>query len=132
MDMKKDPPHISDLDSKTLFYIKIFFLVAAILGSGLFYFFQRSTVGGLGIATCLFSLVSFFHFNKPRAGKTKHIDTKMTWFLLALTLLGIVIIIVNEMQGGPDFYRGIGAGLSLICGITYALELLMVWLDNVR
>lgn len=129
--MKQNPPSIADIDKKTARSIRILFLALAVVGSVLFYYYQRTTLGGLGLSGCLFSLVSFFHFLKPRAGKTKHIDTKMTWFLLAMTVVGIILLFANHMNRGPDFYRGIAAGVAMICGLAYGLELLMTWLDNV-
>jgi len=36
------------------------------------------------------------------------------------------------MQEGPQFYFGIGGGMTMIGGIGYGIELLFTWLDNVR
>ncbi len=113
-------------------FCRIFFLAFAAIGSLVFYYWGYSLLGGVGLSASLFSLVSFFHFNKVVERKAKHLDTKMTWFLLAVVFVGILLILGNKMQEGPQFYYGIGGGMTLVGGIAYCIELLFTWLANVK
>ncbi len=113
-------------------FCRIFFLIVAVLGSALYYWKGNTMAGGIGLSASLFSLVSFFHFNKLQKREGTHIDTKMTWFLLIVTIIGVLLIFLNKMQGGPHFYYGIGGGMAMIGGIAYGLELLYTWLAQVK
>lgn len=118
--------------SKTTTASRIIFLSLAVVGCGLYYYFQNSMLGGLGVSTSLFALVSFFHFNKLANRKSKLIDTKMSWFLIAICILGIILMVANEAMHGSDFNRGVTGGMILMGGLSYCLELVFTWLDNVR
>lgn len=119
-------------DNQVLKIARITFVVLAIIGGLLFHSFRYQLLGGFGIGLSLFSLASFFHINKDLSRKSDNIDTKMTWFLIALVFLGLLLLLVNHYMSGPLFYTGISASLILICGITYCIELLLTWSDSVR
>jgi len=118
--------------AQTKKFCNVFFLTLAILGSGVFYYFKNSILGGVGLSVSLFSLVSFFHFLKVTDRQSKHADTKMSWFLLGVCLVGLLLIAGNAMSEGIAFYYGIGAGMSMMGGIAYGLELMLTWLHNLR
>ncbi len=111
------------------------FLVFSILGSVLFYIFRFELLGGLGLGCSLFGLVSWFHFRKrhiPSQNLESTVESKMTWFLLGLAIIGIVILLLNVQQNGPAFYSGIAAGLSFTCAVAYVCELLLNWFSGFR
>lgn len=112
-------------------YARLTFLAIAIIGTGLFYWFKYSLLGGLGAGCFLFSLVSFFHFNKLKVVQGESMDTRMTWFLLGLIFLGLGILVANHLMEGPEFYEGIAAALCLISSIAYCVELIMTWSTRV-
>lgn len=132
--MKLEPRNENELSIKARMtkLCRLVFLTLAIVGSIMFYYFQQTTMGGLGVSTSLFALVSFFHFNKLESRKSTMIDTKMTWFLLGVCILGLVLMIANAAQDGPDFYNGISVGMIFMGGLAYSLELVFTWLDNVK
>ncbi len=113
------------------------FIAFSIIGALLFYLFQYALLGGLGLGLSLFGLVSWFHFKKrglpqynPDIQQT--VDTKMTWFLFTLAIVGILILIFNMRQNGPEFYNGIAAGLVFTCAVAYVIELLLNWFSSFR
>ena len=110
---------------------RIGFLITALAGGIVFYVFGYDLLGGIGLGGSLFALASFFHINKDVNRRSQHIDTKMTWFLVGLTILGVMVLVGNHKLEGPPFYTGIAASLSLICGITYCIELIFTWSDSV-
>lgn len=124
-----NPP---DRKIQTIKASKLVFIVLAIVGSVLFYFFRYDLVGGLGLSSSLFGLASWFHFRKNQDRKSKSMDTKMTWFLLGAVVLGVVLLFLNHQQNGPDFYAGIAAGLVFMAALTYGFELTLTWFANLR
>ena len=132
MNPELGPAEGADVRSKSVMLCRITFLSLAVIGSLLFYYYQETTAGGLGLSTSLFALVSFFHFNKSVSRQSKMIDTKMTWFFLVICILGLILMIANKATGGPDFYLGITGGMMFMGGLAYGMELLFTWLDNVK
>jgi len=132
--MNLKPSHFEEINykSKTKNASRIIFLSLAVVGCGLYYYFQNSMLGGLGVSTSLFSLVSFFHFKKFSNRKSKLVDTKMSLFLIGICVVGIILMVANEAIDGSDFNRGITAGMAFMGGLSYCLELIFTWLDNVR
>lgn len=113
----------------------VIFLLFAIIGSILFYIFRFELLGGLGLGCSLFGLVSWFHFRKRSLSTHKadqSVESRMTWFLLGLTVIGIIIVLLNVQQKGPDFYSGIAAGLAFTCAVAYVCELLHNWFAGFR
>lgn len=119
-------------DGQVLKTSRMTFIILALAGGLLFYYYKYQLLGGFGIGLSLFSLASFFHVNKDLSRESDNIDTKMTWFLIGLVFLGLLLLLVNHYISGPPFYTGISASLILICAITYCVELLLTWSDSVR
>lgn len=114
-----------------------FFFGFAFLGAVLFFIFKYTLLGGLGLGLSLFGLASWFHFRKyqllnynPNVEQT--VDSKMTWFLLVLILVGVLLLFSNIRQEGPEFYNGISVGLICVCAVAYVGELLLNWLSGFR
>jgi len=124
-----NPP---DRQIQTLKFTVRLFMFLALVGTIGFHFFRFEMLGGLGLAFSLFGLVSWFHFRKREKERLDAIETKFTWFLLALVMVGILIFGINVRMKGPEFYNGIAGGLIFMCGLTYALELFLNWMASVR
>ena len=113
------------------------FLTLALAGTILFYFFRLALLGGLGVGLSLFGLVSWFHFRRrfspdPKAPLRESVESKMGWFLLGLVIVGILILVFNVQQKGPEFYNGIAAGLVFTCAVAYVFELMLNWFSGFR
>jgi len=124
-----NPP---DRKSQTITASKVVFLILAVAGAILFYFFNYGLLGGLGLSSCLFALASCIHFRKAHNRASESMDTKMTWFLLGAVVFGVVLMLFNVLQSGPEFYAGIAAGLIFMAALTYGFELTLIWFANLR
>jgi len=113
-------------------FCRLFFMALAIIGSVIYYYSGDTMLGGFGLSSSLFSMVSFFHFNKIIDRTSDTIETKMTWFFLAMVFIGLLLILANKAQDGPHFYFGIAGAMTFLGGLGYCLELFLVWLANVR
>ncbi len=110
----------------------ILFGIIMSLGLVLYYYYGQSISGGIGLSCCVFSMISFFHFFHRENKKEKNIESKMTWFLLFLSIAGVMLIFSNSYLNGPAFYEGMGVGICLIAAITYCIELFSRFIESVR
>lgn len=124
----EQPP---DRRINVLKFTKLGLVIVAIVGTMIFYVYQFDVLGGLGLALALFGLASFFHFNKRKETVVELMDTKISWFLIGMTFIGLFLVLANYTIKGPAFYNGIGIGMTLICAISYCVELLLTWSDSV-
>jgi len=109
----------------------ILFGLLSITGIGLYFFFGKGMFAGLGMSAGVISTISFFHF-LLRKEKSKQVETKLTVLLLSGCLLGIALIFYNKFSGEQPFVYGVGGGISLIAGISYVMEIITNFKDNIR
>ena len=118
-------------EKKVKLFCVPFFGIMISIGAIMYYIFGKSLLGGLGLSSAIISLVSLFHFTVRRTGSDK-IESKLTFILLVCCVLGVAIIFINKFRSGPTFIYGLGAGVSLMAGISYVFELIANLKDNIR
>jgi O-antigen/teichoic acid export membrane protein len=106
--------------------------VFLLIGIVLYYLLPETVWAGAGLSTAFMSFVSLLHFKFRNQNQDKSIESKFTWLLLLCMIIGIMLIFSNKSFGASDFYVGIGAGIALVSGLTYCLELIMRFVDGVR
>jgi len=124
--------NIPDRYKQTIKFCQVFFSILILGGCTGYYFYNDGMIGGFSIAVALLSFGSFLHFRLKQNRISKHIDTKMTWLLLSLFFLGLFLILLNYFRQANAFQYGVGAGIAGVAAISYVLELLLVWLSNIR
>ena len=119
-----------DRKVQTLLWLNPTLMVLIALGLIGFYLFEYSSIGGLSLGIAIFCLVSYLHFRNRTSVSTETMDTKTTLFFIALTVIGVSLAMLNKSWEGPGFYNGVGIALSLVAGICYCIELLLIWHEN--
>jgi len=106
--------------------------VFLLIGVVLYYFLPETVWAGAGLSAAIMSFVSLLHFKFRNQNQGKSIESKFTWLLLLGMIIGVMLIFSNKSFGASDFYIGVGAGIALVCGLTYCLELILRFVDGIR
>lgn len=121
------------MDKQSVIKISFFSLsMCLLLGIVLYYLLPDTVWAGAGLSATLMSLVSLVHFKFRHQNQEKPIESNFTWLLLLCMIVGGLLIFSNKSFGVSDFYIGIGAGIALISGVTYCLELLLRFVSGIR
>ena len=102
------------------------------IGIAIYIYLPDSIWAGAGIMASMTSVASLIHIKFLIPSDDNVIESKQTWFLLLVTVIGIVAIIYCKASGCPDFYTGMGGGIALVSAITFCVILLIRFDQSVR
>jgi len=110
----------------------LFFTTTLVAGIVLYTIYRKDLIGGIGFSAAIMSSVSLLHFVFKQSKNQQKLTFGISTFLMLACIGGIAMIFIVKSQNGSDFLLGTGAGVALVSGIAYVLELLFDFLDGIR